>query len=133
MSTLKSLVLPAAIIMIVGGCATSGWTETSRKTAPRADGAITLEVENHNASDVIVYLLRYGSKTRVGEVRSMSRRAIRLPRSFVASGGPLQLQLRPLGSNQGYLLDPIMVQPGQRIALTVQNHLPISSYMILSN
>lgn len=133
MKTLRNLVFPAAILMIAGGCATSGWTETSRGAAPTAAEAVTLEVDNNHWSDVIVYVVRYGTRTRVGEVRSMSRRVIRLPRSVVAGGAHLQLQLRPLGSNQGFLLDPIMVQPGQRIALTVQNHLAISSYMILSH
>lgn len=133
MITLRTLVLPAAILMIASGCATNGWTETSRRASPRADEAVTLEVNNNNWSDVIVYVVRYGTRTRVGEVRSMSSRAIRLPQSLVASDGLLHLQLRPLGSNQGFLLGPITVQPGQRIALTVQNHLAISSYMILSH
>ena len=131
MSTLRSLVLPTAIMMIVGGCATSGWTETSRKTAPRADGAITLEVDNHNSSDVIVYLVRYGTRVRLGEVRSMSRRTIRLPRSYTTGSEPLQVMLRPLGSRQGFALDPISVRPGERVALTVQNHLQISSFWVL--
>ena len=120
MSTLRNLVLPAAILMIASGCATSGWTETSRRAARRADEAVTLEVDNNNWSDVIVYIVRYGSRTRVGEVRSMSRRAIRLPRSFLASAGQLQLQLRPLGSNQGFLLDPIM-DPSESYALAVES------------
>ncbi len=131
MNTLKSLVLPAAILMMASGCATSGSTRISREPARRVDGQVTLEVENNNWSDVIVYIVRYGTRVRLGEVRSMSRRTLRLPRSYTTGAEPLQVMLRPLGSRQGFALDPIPVRPGERIALTVQNHLQISSFWVL--
>lgn len=133
MNTLKSLVLPAAILMMAGGCATSELTGDSRGLARRTDRRVTLEVDNNHWSDVIVYAVRYGTRVRLGDVRSMSHQTLRLPRSYVNGAGPLQLLLRPLASGPGVTLAPIIVRPGQRIALTVQNRLQISSFSILPN
>ncbi len=131
MNTFKSLVLPAAILMMASGCATSGSTRTSWEAARRVDRQVTLEVDNNNWSDVIVYLVRYGHSVRLGRVRSMGRETLRVPRGYTVGVAPLRVLLRPFGSKEGVELDPISVQPGQRIALTVQNHLQISSIFIV--
>lgn len=117
---------------MASGCATSGSTRTSWESVRRVDRRVTLEVDNNNWSDVIVYVVRYGNPVRLGRVRSMGRETLRVPPVYTTGAAPLRILLRPFGSKEGVELDPITVQPGQRIALTVQNHLQISSFFILS-
>ncbi len=133
MNTFKSLVLPAAILMMASGCATSGSTRTSWESPRKVNRQVTLEVDNNNWADVTVYLIRYGTAVRLGRVRSMGRETLRVPAMHTAGAAPLQILLRPLGAREGVRLDPIFVQPGQRIALTLQNRLQISTYFRLSN
>lgn len=87
-------------------------------------------VENHNWSDVNVYAVRDGLSVRLGTVTSMQTARFYVPADLVVGSSTLRLAADPIGALQGYTTGPIPVQPGQRIALTIENDLAISAYAI---
>jgi hypothetical protein len=87
----------------------------------------TVRVQNQNWSDVVVYAVRGGRRHRLGMVTSMSSARFRLPRGLAMGSGDLQLVVDPIGSSRGFTSQPIHVGNGQDIALSVQNHLPMST------
>ncbi|RMH12213.1 MAG: hypothetical protein D6701_13805 [Gemmatimonadetes bacterium] len=133
MSTLRTLVAPAVILVIVAGCATPRGREAWDIRDRSRNEAARVEVWNNNWADVSVHVVHYGSRTRLGEVTSLSRRSFRLPRYLNRSSGSVQIMVRTIGTREVFLTDPIFVQGGEKIALTVQNHLQISSYSVLSH
>lgn len=114
------------------GCA-GGMTQQSPEDAlaQAADpDAVTVHVDNHNWQDVDVYALHDGMRYRLGMVTSMSGQNFRVPLGVLTQTGDFRLLVDPIGSNQSYVTDPLLVSPGQQIKWSVENHLSLSSYRI---
>jgi hypothetical protein len=137
MHALKTLAAAVAATLTLGACATGGAAPAS-SFAPAGEAAAkahasagarpaTLKVENLNWSDMNVYVLQNGARTRLGTVTSMNTTVFRLPAHVLASTANVRLLLDPIGSSEMYLTDPVQVRSGQQIALNVQNSLPLSS------
>lgn len=92
----------------------------------------TVTVRNDNWLDVVVYLVRGASRFRIGTVNGTSSQTFRLPAAGLGGGTPLQIMADPIGSNAGYLTDPIVLGPGQRLELKVGSPISISSYSVWS-
>lgn len=120
--------LAAAVIAGLGSCAPL----PNPDVAPRDYGTeeILFQVKNFNWSDVTVYLLRGGVRTRLGVVNSMGEASFRLPAGLMGSSSDVRLLLDPIGSSVAYMTDPIFVQPGQTVEMSVENHLPLTSWAV---
>jgi hypothetical protein len=95
-------------------------------------GVPTVTVRNDNWLDVAVYVVRGTSRFRIGTVGSSSSRTFRLRSEAVAAGNPLQILADPIGDSRGYVTDPVVLGPGQRLELTVANPISISSFSVWS-
>ena len=58
--------------------------------------------------------------------------ACRLPASMLVQSGSFYLEAHPVGSNEVYRSDPILVNPGNRVIWSLENQLSLSSYRIAS-
>lgn len=129
----KSLIAFAATAFIATGCAsTSGSPAMSSSSAPLPSmmEETTVEVHNHNWSDMVVYAVRDNSRVRLGMVTSMNTRRFQLPTSFRVSASDLRLMANPIGSQDEYTTSPIQVNPGQRVELRLENMLSISNWAV---
>lgn len=126
------LALPFGALLLAAACAPAA--ERSASTpgfGPAATERAVVEVENRNWSDVTVYAVRpRGSRIRLGTVTSMTTEAFTLPARYLGAEGEVMLLAEPVGSTDVFRSQPVQVFAGQRVAFTVQNHLPISSLAV---
>ena len=140
-----TLVAAVAASLTLGACASAGGngaglssplssTKTvSTRSAGSSTGLMaesTIRVQNQNWSDVVVYAVRSGRKHRLGMVTSMSSARFRLPRGLALGAGDLRLVADPIGSNRSFTSEPIHLGTGQEVALSLQNHLPMSTVSV---
>jgi hypothetical protein len=90
---------------------------------------VELQVDNHNWSDVTVYLVRSGNRTRLGTVGTARSGEFRVPASYAATSR-LSLLVTPIGSPTRFESERFSVQPGQRVIWTIESSLKRSSLMI---
>ena len=126
MSLVKRAGLVAVVIATAMGCASkrSGHNGWSNADAP------SVTVRNDNWLDVAVYLVRGASRFRIGTVRSTSTETFRLPAGAHSGGTPLRIMADPIGASQGYLTDPVVLGPGQRLELMVASQINVSSFAV---
>ena len=122
--------LAAAGALISASCARNGASLESSLGESR--GAPTVMVRNDNWLDVAIYVVRGTARFRIGTVGSTSSRTFRLTSEAVAAGNPLQILADPIGDSRGYVTDPVVLGPGQRLEITVANPISISSFSISS-
>lgn len=129
MTMLRTLIAVLAIGVTTAGCAPAG---NSYRSTPSPEGrkATTVAVENNNWATMTVYAMRGASRHRLGMVTSMNKARFRIPSSLMAGGQELRLMADPIGSSQVYVTEAIQVRPGERVELTLQNHLAISSVSV---
>src|SRR4051812_17346683 len=62
-------------------------------------------VQNHNWMDVVIYAVRGGTRSRLGQVTSMSEVTFTVKASFLGAGNDLRLLVDPIGSNDSFITD----------------------------
>lgn len=115
--------LPALLQHIDLGGATVVTVGTAWKEA-------TIEVTNHNWGDVRIYVLRGGSRFRLGTVTSMNQELFEVPAAFLGPGSRIQLLAEVIGSSRRVTTDPIYVEPGLVIQWVIENVLSQSNYFV---
>lgn len=121
----KCVALLLALVM-AGGCGRKAAPDSAQ---PVPVGPTELEVANHHVVDVTIYLVRDGNWVRVGTVTALDEVTIQLKR--VALIGYVRIGLDPMGFRQRYLLEQLYVQPGDVISLTIERHLPNSTWFVM--
>jgi hypothetical protein len=151
MHALTTLVAATAVSLSLGACASSGGGMASMNlgrgpvgsgtqlvsadnavSRSPADAPATVRVANYNWMDVNVYAVQGTMRQRLGTVTSMSSAVFRLPQRFLVSSENMRLMVDPIGSNEGYMTDGILVRGGQQISFNVQNALQFSSISVAS-
>ena len=125
-----------ATLVLVSSLGLAGATACAsrRGTAPvqwtNGPSVPTVTVQNDNWLDVVVYVVRGTSRFRVGTVRSTSTETFRLTAEGSGGTSPLQIMADPIGANRGYMTEPVVIGPGQRLELRVGSPINISSFSI---
>ena len=115
-----------AVLLLLAACAAnSGPDGAGTATGNRA---AEVQVTNNNWSDMVIYVVRGGSRFRLGRVSSLSTAEFKIPGALV--GQDVRLTADPVGLERPFRTEPIRVSPGQRVEFTVQNHLSISHYSV---
>jgi hypothetical protein len=120
--------LALAATLALAACA----HQTRYATEEYAGRDVAVEVSNHNWMDVVVYAVSYGNRVRLGSVTTGLEQRFRLPPSVNVASGSFYLEAHPVGSNEIYRSDPIMVAQGARVIWSLENQLGLSSYRIAS-
>ena len=122
----RNFVLAGVAAVTLAGCAPAteqagtGWSEEQT----------TLVVENNNWSEVVIYVMRGSSRTRLGNVQSMRTARFHITDTMVNGLGEVRIVADPIGSDRAYVSPVINVVPGSRVDLKVQNQLSVSYFSV---
>jgi hypothetical protein len=86
-------------------------------------------VRNQNPLDVAVYLLRGGTRLRIGTVTSFNEARIKIP-PFAAIDGSTRLLIDPIGSDDVFVTDALRLASDQHAEVTVGRLLQMSTMAI---
>lgn len=121
-----------ALVATLSATACAPTNGPARAAAVQPDRQTTVEVNNRNWQQVVVYLEVDGMRHRLGTVSTGHTQRFAMPRSAVLASGSVRLLADPIGSDEVFTTERIPIRRGQAIELTVQNHLRISSYAVWS-
>lgn len=126
------VVLAMAAVLGMSACATaagSAGNDTAALKAAAMKKQISLRVTNDNFADVDVYAYVQGTTERLTFVRSMNTEQVVVPGNALIDG-QVQLVINPVGGLSSFTTDPIVVNPGETIKLTVAAALPMTNWTI---
>lgn len=125
LATLLATAFVTSVAVATAGCASNGAYSYDALAGAGAQ-SVALRVTNDNWHDVTIYLVRDGSRmpTRIGVVSGLNSRILRLRHP---PAGWTRLVIRPIGSQASFTTNAVVMEPGQVMVLTVQNHLAYSS------
>lgn len=84
---------------------------------------VSVEVESHNWSDIVIYLMRGTHSQRLGMVTGLSTIHFAFPYQSLSAGSNLRLRAYPIGGPGSHTSEDLMVQPGQSIKWTLESDL----------
>lgn len=113
----------AFCLAVSAGCAGH---RTSSPGAPAPEDVV-LEVDNHNWSDVLLYVVHDGSTTRFAQITAARSASIPIPSYLVGSNGIVRFVAHRIGGLDDYFSPSVSVRTGQTIALTLEGQLEMSS------
>lgn len=96
----------------------------------RDPSEVAVQVENHYAGMVTVYLHSGGTTVRLGEVGFQEAKSFVLPWRRLRGDGVCFLRAEVIGSSERALTDDLRVQPGQMVRWTLTPSLGMSSVSI---
>lgn len=133
---LRPALLAAAVVALVPAAA---WARTVPQPSPaRPDSASArrerleplVKIENDNWLDVHVYAVRDGEPFSLGFVTGPGQAEFKMPWMATVPGAQVQILVLPIGGNEDYLSEPLVVNPGDVLQLNVQNILPLSTVTV---
>jgi hypothetical protein len=116
----------ALLLPLLAGCAHHGTTQT---TAAALNTPVDLEVDNHNWSDIVIYLVRGTQRQRLGMVSALSNTVFTFPYRRLGSSGDARFSAHAIGGG-GYTSESVLVQPGQMLKWTLESDLARSSLAV---
>jgi hypothetical protein len=114
--------LTAGVVLLslaLGGCAHRSMPGGPEQ--PGRDAPVSIEVTNHNWSDVVIYLDRGNLSERLGMVTSQNTAFFTVPFLHLGPTGTARLRADPVGNMQSFSSEFLQVQPGQTIRWTLEN------------
>jgi hypothetical protein len=115
-----------ANLLLASGCAARSVPPSEEDVPDDAHGEsveMALEVENHNWSDVVVYLMRGGQSRRLGMVTAASTAHFTFPYRDLGTSGSARLRASAVGGPHAVTSENLLVQPGQWIKWTLESDL----------
>jgi hypothetical protein len=95
----------------------------SESDNPPARSEISVEVENHNWSDIVIHVMRGNQARRLGMVAGLSTNYFVVPFRDLATGGNVRLRAYPIGGPGPFTSENLLVQPGQSVKWTLESDL----------
>lgn len=105
--------------LLLGGCHARRQSEASIDV----DEGLVLEVANNNWSDIVIYVVRDGTRTRFVVATAATSTTVSFPLRFVNSSGNIQLVAHRIGGTDEYVSPVVSVRMGHTIALTLESNL----------
>jgi hypothetical protein len=125
----RILWVASALLLVPAACVRSG-ASAEDEIAPDDREPIRLEVLNHNWSDVTVFVLREGSRDRVGVATAATTTVLSIPRHLLGQLRVVQLIADPIGSSNGITSEAILLKPGMQVTWRLESDLRRSSVMV---
>lgn len=113
----------SVLMLASGACAL-------RRTPERPPPPVQLEIDNHALAQMRIFVLHEGQRTRVGEVAGGGTQLFILPARLLGVTGEIRLVAEPIAALSRYVSETLIVHPGQRVVLTIENNLDASSVAI---
>ena len=99
-------------------------------TAESAVQSLVLEVENHNWSDIVVFVTHDGVSSRLSQVTANRNMKVPIPPHLVGSQGIVRLSVRRIGGDDTFASEPLSVRTGSTVRLSVESRLSGSSVAV---
>lgn len=135
MRVLRSAVITLLVGISAPGCARhqpapdpTPQSATVEPPSPVED--LVLEVENHNWSDIIVYISHDGVSSRFAQITAGASTSLPIPPHLVGPTGVFRLSVRRIGGTDNYASEPVSVRTGSVVRLTVESRLARSSVAV---
>jgi hypothetical protein len=120
----------AATLLALAGAAACGPRPGSR---PAAAPPVLVQVVNQNRADVNLYVLRGGTRTRMGTVVAGDTRVLPLLHLPSASVHQLGFEVQRIGAEGVFALPRVSVSPGQSVHIRVQELLTTSEIAVFED
>ena len=91
---------------------------------------IRLQVLNHNWSDMTVFVLREGSRDRVGIATAATTTVLSIPRHLLGQLRVVQLIADPVGSANSITTESILLKPGMQVIWRIESDLQRSTVTV---
>ena len=109
------------VAFILAGCKPNRTFEPEPLLAPADD--LVLAVSNNNWSDVVIYMVHDGRRTRFTAVTAAGSASIVIPPRFVSSNGTVQIVVHRIGGDDDYVSPTVSIRMGHTVALTLESNL----------
>ncbi|MGH7714262.1 MAG: hypothetical protein ACREOG_23495 [Gemmatimonadaceae bacterium] len=119
----------AAVIALLAATMACGAERTPTTSAVQAEGEAFLAVTNDHFLDAVVYVIRAGSRQRIGTITGLSTDTIPL-RGVLTGAGTVRLLVEPIGLTQRHVTEPIQVLPNEMVELTIRSPLNLTSVTV---
>jgi hypothetical protein len=104
---------------------------SSRHSEPDSSASeVSVEVESHHWSDIVVYLMDGNQSQRLGTVAGVSTSNFVFPFRQLGAGGKVRLRAYPVGGPGSFTSEDVQIQPGQLIKWTLESDLSRSTMMV---
>ena len=129
MSLLRCAAVVAALSASLTSCGllSSGHKGDNDYTVDRR--RVGVEVQNHNWSDITVYLMSGGLPQRLGMVTALGSATFDFSSHRLNSSAGVRLRALPV-AGRAFTTETILVLPGQVITWTLENDLDRSSFSV---
>lgn len=91
---------------------------------------LVLEIENHNWSDIVVFVLHDGRPSRLAQVTAGQSVSVPLLARHVGAMGTLRLNVHPIGGSSDYTSESLSLRTGSTVHLTVESRVAHSSVAV---
>ena len=114
----------AALLSACAGRHHAGEEAPSRSVAPEP---VTLEVENHNWADVVLYIVHDGVQTRLTQVAAAHDVSIEIPAKLQGQMGVIRIAARRIGGTDSFVSQAISLRGSSAVRFTIESSLSRSS------
>lgn len=90
-------------------------------------GPVLLQVENHNWSDVVLFIIHDGHTQRFAQIAAAKDESFEIPSRLLGDQGTIRLGLHRVGGRDDYRTELVSVRTGDTIRLTIEGKLEHSS------
>jgi hypothetical protein len=123
MLVFRLAVATCAWLSAVPSCGLIFGRPAAEEDSSPADTQVSVEVESHNWSDIVIYLVRGTHTQRLGMVTGLSTIHFAFPYQSLSAGSTLRLRAYPIGGPGSHTSENLMLQPGQSIKWTLESDL----------
>jgi hypothetical protein len=117
-----------AVSLLLAGCARHRIEDNPQLAEPQpVSGPIVLEVENHNWSDIVLFVIHDGRTHRLAQIAAARDQSFEIPSHLIGDQGLIRLGLHRIGGRDDYRTEAISVRTGNTIRLTIEGKLEHSS------
>jgi uncharacterized protein YceK len=123
-----SFALAVVFTASLSGCSRSIPVKDYNEPAPVVLASpVTLEVENHNWADVVLYLLHDGVQTRFTQVAAAHSLSIEIPENLQGQMRVIRIAARRIGGSDSYVSQAISLRGNSAVRFTIESNLNHSS------
>jgi uncharacterized protein YceK len=123
-----SFALAVVFTASLSGCSRSIPVKDYNEPAPVVLASpVTLEVENHNWADVVLYLLHDGVQTRFTQVAAAHSLSIEIPENLQGQMRIIRIAARRIGGSDSYVSQAISLRGNSAVRFTIESNLNHSS------
>jgi hypothetical protein len=128
LSVRSSVTACLAASLLLTGCSRHRVEDNPQLAEPQPiTGPVVLEVENHNWSDIVLFVIHDGRTHRLAQIAAARDQSFEIPPGLIGDQGLIRLGLHRIGGRDDYRTEQVSVRTGNTIRLTIEGKLEHSS------